>query len=1029
MNSDTDTNAPGTDPIYLIDGYGMIYRSYFAFIRSPMINAKGQNTSAIFGFFRVLASFIKQYKPHYLGVAMDSRTPTFRDELYAEYKATRQSTPDDLIAQFPVIEAIMTALGLPMLRVDGFEADDIMATIAFRCSQEQRRCVLISADKDMLQLVRPGIQVLKPAREGGFSEMDRQAVFEDKGVWPEQILDYLSLLGDASDNIPGVKGIGEKSATKLLEEFSSLDGIYAGIDAITSASQKQKLIDGKESAYFSKLLVTLREDVEIPGFTADNAGDCWAPLHIEGFNGPAAAALLRENGINQLAAEIARLGDQTATAPAGKAEFDFDQDQAKPELPASVTGGNVGAESAQPSSAAHKKAYDPQQQNYELVDSIARLQSVADAIRKAGLYVLDTETDGLDPHTSRLVGISLSIELDQGWYIPLWGPVDANGLPINDDAPTARNGTARIGKMLDEDQVRAILKPVIEDASLRLVGQNIKFDYQILKAWGVTMANPWFDTMIAAWLADTIANQYGMDSLARDLLGYETIHFSDLFDGMGPLPTGTTEMGGLFDLGDLPLTAPMEGATDNEEDESDIPAAKKSGKATKLKPADMLFSRIPVGKAAIYSAEDADITYRLFLALEPKLAALHVDKLFRELEMPLVALLAEIEWRGMYLQAGKLHEFSAELSRRLAETEQEIFTLVGHPFNISSTKQLQEVLFVERKLQGTKKTRTGYSTDTSVLEELASEDPVPQKILEYRGLAKLKSTYADSLPLMINPKTKRVHTSLIQTGTATGRIASKDPNLQNIPIKEADGRRIREAFIPAPGHVFISADYSQIELVVLAHYAEDPGLTAAFMSGQDVHRATGSLIFGVTPEEVSAEQRRIAKTINFGVMYGMSAYRLSRELGIPGKQAQAFINAYFATYSGIRRFIDATVKQAEIDGGVRTMLGRYRPIPAINSRNRTEKNGAERIAVNTPIQGTAADIVKLAMLAVDRRLKQEKLSASIVLQVHDELILEAPEAEKAQVMQLMVEEMSAAVSLNVPLRSSVEAGYSWGAMH
>jgi DNA polymerase I len=571
------------------------------------------------------------------------------------------------------------------------------------------------------------------------------------------------------------------------------------------------------------------------------------------------------------------------------------------------------------------------------------------------------------------VGFSLGTEVGNGCYIPLVGP----------DGP-----------VLPEDEVRTRLRSILTDDAIRVIGQNLKYDWKILARWGIEITNVAFDTMIAAWLVDTTANSYSMDRLAEEYLGYQTIHFADLF---------TEE-------------SPASGSTDGAGE------SRTTGK-------DVAFSSVPLDRATRYAAEDADITFRLYRILDPLLDLRGVREIFETLEMPLVPLLARIEMEGIGLDVFALEAYSQQLTDQIEALTTEIHEIVGHEFNIGSTQQLQKVLFEERKLQPVKKTKTGYSTDNGVLQELAREDPVPERVLRYRLLTKLRSTYVDALPRMVNRRTGRIHTSLNQTGTATGRLSSTDPNLQNIPIKDEEGRRIRSAFVPREGNRFVSADYSQIELVILAHLSGDEGLSSAFRDGEDVHRRTAGLIFGTAADDVTSEQRRIAKTINFGVMYGMSAFRLSNELGIPRKDADAFITAYFGTYSGIRRFIDETVAAAEKNGEVRTLAGRPRPLPDINNRNRTVKAGVERVAVNTPIQGSGADIVKKAMLAVDRRLRDEGLAGRLILQVHDELILECPEEEVDRVRALVMEEMSTVVTLSVPLRVSVETGERWGDMH
>ncbi|TVR67824.1 MAG: DNA polymerase I [Spirochaetaceae bacterium] len=941
------------DTLFLLDGYSLIYRSYFAFVRNPMRNPRGENSSAVFGFVRTLISIFREYEPHRFAVVMDSREPTFRHEKFPEYKANREAAPEDLHAQVPVIEQILSSLGIPIVQAERYEADDLIAALAQRCRTEGMPCRIISGDKDLLQLVHDPVHILRPGKSG-LEELDRDGVYRDWQVWPEQILDYLALTGDSSDNVPGVKGIGAKTAAELLSQFETLQGIYDNLERIPSRSRREKLEAGRESAWLSRDLIQLAYDAPIP--------DDLDTFRLGRIDYAAAAPLLMEQGMRR---QVEELGlDPGAYEPATNGERRSDVEDHSALDPAlsprdrtgRVTTASQGEALAGPG-------------EYELVDTLEALDRWIDRARKAGVYAFDVETDSLDPLTAIPAGFSMAVEAGSGCYVPLRGPE---------------------GLVLPEEAVRERIGPLLSDDSLTLIGQNFKYDWQVLHQWGIPVPRVAFDTMIAAWLVDTSAGSYGMDRLAREYLGYETVSFSELFEESGEGGRG-------------------------------------GGKGGKEKNHD--FAQVPLDQAVRYAAEDADITYRLYTVLDKLLDLRGVRELFETIEMPLVPLLASMELEGIGLDVFALEEYSQELTSQIGRIEGEIHEMVGREFNIGSTKQLQEVLFKERKLQPVKKTKTGYSTDNSVLQELAREDPVPEKVLRYRMLTKLRSTYVDALPRMVNRRTGRIHTSFNQTGTATGRLSSTDPNLQNIPIREEEGRRIRNAFIPREGNIFISADYSQIELVILAHLSGDPALREAFTTGEDVHRRTASLIFGMEPGDISSEQRRIAKTINFGVMYGMSAFRLSNELGIPRKDADAFIQAYFGTYSGIRRFIDDTVARVEEEREVRTLLGRPRPIPDINNRNRTVKAGAERVAVNTPIQGTAADIVKKAMLALRARLQREGLKARLILQVHDELILECPREEENAVKAAAMETMSTAVRLSVPLRVSVESGERWGSMH
>ncbi len=902
------------DALYLIDGYSIIYRSYFAFINRPLTDPEGRNVSALFGFFRTLLSLFDSYNPNYFAVVMDSRVPTFRHEMYSEYKANREKAPEDLHAQVPFIEEILEAMGVKVLRQDGLEADDIIATLARVCSEAERNCYIVSGDKDLLQLVDERVSMLRPDK-GKYRNIGPSEVVNEYGIKAEQVIDYLALIGDSADNIPGVKGIGPKTAVKLLEKFKTLDGVYEHLEECSKGEQK-KLEEGRESAYLSRTLVVLH--------TADQCPTDLNEFSLTSMDRRAAVPYLLKYGAKSLAEQakgsaLSQKQEQQVLQPGGEKSPGYSE-----------------------------------RGTYTSITSIDELHKLVQDARKAGRFAFDVETTSLDEMAADPVGFSIATEVGRAFYIPL----KAGGREV-----------------LPEKEVKSLLKDLLEDTRCKLIGHNFKYDYKVLSRWGVDVRNMSFDTMIAAWLLDTTATSYGMDNLAEKHLGYKTIHYSDVV---------------------------------------------QKGK---------LFSDVELEPASEYAAEDADVTLRFYEVFAPKLKEIGLISLFSDVEMPLVRILGRMELRGIRLLDTRLHEYSREMTKELKEIEKEIFSEVGYEFNISSTKQLQEVLFVERKLKPVKKTKTGYSTDLNVLQQLSEEDIVPELVLRHRSISKLKSTYVDTLPELVNTSTGRVHSRFVQTGTATGRLSSRDPNLQNIPIREEAGRRIRRAFVPQKGWKLISADYSQIELVVLAHLSGDPELQEAFRSGSDVHSRTGALIFGVEPEEVSNEQRRIAKTINFGVMYGMSGYRLSQELKIPRARADEFITAYFNRYAKIQEFIYSTVESTEQRGYSETILGRRRYISGINSRNKTEKSGAERIAVNTPIQGTAADIVKLAMIKIDNKIESEQLPLKMLLQIHDELIFEAP-AEKAEKLGGIIQgEMERAIELSIPLKVSVEIGESWGELH
>jgi DNA polymerase-1 len=974
-------------PLYLIDAYGLIYRSYFAFLSHPLRNNAGRNISALFGFARTLVALIDEgapaagggvQRPLRLAAVFDSRVPTFRHKMYPEYKATRQKAPEDLHEQVPLVEEALAALGVPSLRFDGYEADDIIATLAQKCRAEKRDCYILSSDKDLLQLVGEGTFELRPAKNpkslgagpGGGDEspagkiggtigghvwelVGPAEVKAEWGVSPEKVLDLLSLTGDSSDNVPGVKGVGEKTAVKLMARYGSLDAIYQNIAGIEGAVGK-KLAEGKESAYFSKSLIKLEYAVPLPVKDIEE-------LSIEKLNRPAGAQVLLREGIRQsaLALDPALKSGGANTAADGGVNAGAG-DGASADGSGAAAGGGVNAGVGRPS----PEAPDPAllgAGTYRTLLDMAELEALLKTARQQGLLALDFETDSLDAWNARPIGISLALAPKAAVYVPV--------------APHQSWEGAGPVPFLAGDKVRALLEPLLLDPAMTIAAHNAKYDYKVSRGWGIPRwrCRIW-DTMVAAWVDDPERNNYSLDSLATYHFGCTPMAYNDI------VPKGKT------------------------------------------------FDAVSLETATAYSGEDADLTLRMKAFMETRLAKSESFKLFTDLEMPLLPILAEMEGEGIKIEPRSLREYGREMFQELKGIQAETWRVVGHEFNLASTKQLQEVLFTERKLRPGKKTKTGYSTDVDVLMELAREDPVPALILRHRTLSKLKSTYVDALNDLAD-REGRLHTNFVQTGTATGRLSSREPNLQNIPIRDEEGRRIREAFVAGPGNVLISADYSQIELVVLAHLSEDENLIAAFREDKDVHIRTAALIFGIAEKDVAPEQRRMAKTINFGVMYGMSAFRLANELGISRTEAAAFIDAYFKTYAGVSRFIANLIRKTEETGYAATILGRRRWIQGINSRNKTEKAAAERVAVNTPIQGSAADIVKTAMLNLDKQLAAENSPARLLLQVHDELILECPKNDAKAAAALVKKVMENAVTLRVPLRVSVETGKRWGDFH
>jgi DNA polymerase-1 len=909
------------DHLYILDGYGLIYRSYFAFGGKPITNNEGLPVGAIMGFYKSLFAVIREQNIAHLVVALDGPGGNFRTELFADYKATRQKTPDDLHPQTTLIEEIMKALGLHTLRTIGFEADDIIATLARDRSGAGLKTTILSADKDLMQLVDPHTQMLRPTNGGGWEFYDTLKVQEKMGVLPAQINDYLALVGDASDNIPGVLGIGPKGAVKLLNTYPSLAEIYNHLGRISPAGVQKKLGEHRDSALLSQKLVALAHVPNLP----INPELC----AITTLNYAQGAQLFEQHGLTQLATLCRKNTNPLLTL--------------------------AGSNTPEESKTLELIQAEASPVHYTLITTQEAFNAFCTELAKQAIFAFDTETTGLDPLTSQLVGISFSWQAHHAFYIPMLAPID--------------------NEVLSQQTVIATLKPLMENSDAQIVGQNIKFDYKVMKCHGIHL-RPSFDTMLAAWLLDS-DSPVNMDFLAKRYLGHTTVSFKDL------VPKGLT------------------------------------------------IDQVDLDKVSFYACEDADITWRLYEHLNPKLEKAGLNTLFNTLEMPLVTILADMENIGIAVEAAQLTRFGQALRTQLNELENEIHQRSGTEFNIQSPKQVGEVLF---DMLGYPNPKKG-STNVTVLEELAllrgDVGVLPQRLLKYRTLSKLNSTYAEALLKQIDDH-GRIHTNFLQTGTASGRLSSNNPNLQNIPIRESLGRRIREAFVSRPDHLFISADYSQIELVILASLADDPIMLEVFTQGYDLHQETAAFIYNCPPETVTPEQRRLAKTINFGVVYGMSAFRLSNELRIPRAQAATYIEAYFTRYRGVKEFMNQTIIQAQKEQGVRTILNRFRPLPLINSSNHTERSGAERMAVNTVVQGSAADIVKTAMISIHQALQTAGMRTQLLLQVHDELILEAPIAECELAAELLKKSMlNAGLTMPTPvlLKINLETGKHWGKFH
>ena len=943
--------------LLLVDGSSYLYRAFHAL--PDLRNREGEPTGAIYGMVAMLRRLRSDARLN-LGashgaVVFDAPGPTFRDALYPQYKAQRSAMPTDLARQIPMIHELVRAMGWPLLMVEGIEADDVIGTLARRAHDEARLTVVSTGDKDMAQLVGEHVRLVNTmSRDGGGAEwLDRDAVVAKFGVPPERIVDWLTLVGDAVDNVPGVDKVGAKTAVKLLTEYGSLDALVARAAEVRGAvgENLRRALDWLPTA---RTLVTIRTDCEL-GPQAISIGNSLG-LHPE--NDPRLLELFAQCGFRTWLRELeAKLG---AAAPgAGSGSNLVGIGSANP-TPMEATS-PLEQRALAPYVPAQPIPDDPAERRYDTVLDEAALEMWLARIRAADLVAFDTETTSLDPMQAELVGFSFSIEPGEGCYIPV-GHRYA-GAP--DQLPLAR--------------VLERLRPWLEDASRAKVGQNLKYDTHVLENHGVRLCGIAHDTLLESYVLEAHRN-HDMDSLASRHLNRRTIRYEEVA-GKGAAQIG--------------------------------------------------FEQVPIDRAAQYSAEDAEVTMHLHRTLHPRIAAEPaLERIYRDIEVPVSQVLQRMERCGVLIDSQALARQSTELGRKLLELETRVHEAAGQPFNLGSPKQLGEILFEKQGLPVLKKTASGApSTDEDVLTRLAEDYPLPKLLLDWRGLAKLKSTYADKLPRMVNPRTGRVHTSYSQAVAVTGRLSSSDPNLQNIPIRTPEGRRIREAFIAPPGYRIMSADYSQIELRIMAHLSDDESLLRAFSEGIDVHRATASEIFGIPAAEVSSEQRRYAKVINFGLMYGMSVFGLAGNLGVERSEAQMYMDKYFTRFAGVKRFMDDVRQQAKSQGFVETVFGRRLWLPEINSPNGPRRQAAERAAINAPMQGTAADLIKLAMIAVQDWLEREKLSSLMVMQVHDELVLDVPQAELVLVKEKLPQLMAGVATLKVPLVAEVGAGANWEKAH
>ena len=944
------------NPLVLVDGSSYLYRAFHAF--PPLTNREGEPTGAMYGVVNMLKSLISQVEPSHIAVVFDAKGKTFRDELFEQYKSHRPPMPDELRSQIQPLHAIIKALGIPLISVEGVEADDVIGTLAVQAAKEGKHVLISTGDKDMAQLVNDHIMLINTMNN---TLLDREGVIEKYGIPPELVIDWLALQGDSSDNIPGVKGVGEKTALALLQGIGSIKTIYENLDKVAELSFRgaktfaPKLLSEKEMADLSYLLATIKTDVELD-VTHDQLTTSPQDRDklVELFGKYEFKKWLNEvmNGTNPVT---------TSTKERIPTNYEVTQAVEKTENIAKV---------------------EIDRSKYETVTTEVQLAKWIKKIQAEKLVAVDTETNALDVMSAELVGISFGLASGEACYIPLTHKEEVSEQAGQGDLfakNTAMVGYELVKNQLDLTACLAQLKPILEDEQIKKIGQNIKYDLTVFANHGIEVQGVAFDTMLESYTQNS-TGRHNMDDLAERYLGHKTIAFEEI-------------------------------------------AGKGKNQLT--------FDKIALDVASEYAAEDADVTMKLHQTLFPELEKTPtLLKLFNDIEMPLVRVLSHIERNGVLIDPQKLLAQSQEIEQRLAEVEAEVHQAAGQEFNLASTKQLQEILFEKLGLPVKKKTPKGApSTNEEVLEELAQEGHiVPKLLIEHRGLSKLKSTYTDKLPQMINPKTGRVHTSYHQAVTATGRLSSSDPNLQNIPIRNEEGRRIRQAFIAREGYKIVAADYSQIELRIMAHLSHDEGMLKAFTEGKDIHRSTAAEIFGVSLEEVTNEQRRNAKAINFGLIYGMSEFGLSNQLGISRQEARTYMDAYFNRYPNVLQFMTDIKAKAAEQGYVETLLGRRLYLPEIKSSNGMRRKAAERVAINAPMQGTAADIIKVAMIGIDKMIFGDE-NIKMIMQVHDELVFEVKAERVDHYSQLIKAEMEKAIKLHVPLIADVGVGDNWDEAH
>ena len=919
------------DKLFLLDAYALIYRSYYAFIKNPRINSKGLNTSAILGFLNTLNEVLTKEKPTHIGVAFD-HGKTFRNEAFPAYKAQREETPEDIKQSVPIIKQLLEAYHIPILQAEGFEADDVIGTLATEAGNAGIATYMLTPDKDYGQLVGPNVFIYRPRHGGGYEVMGEKEVMDKYGIAsPSQVVDLLALMGDTADNFPGCPGVGEKTASKLVQEFGSIDALLHHTDQL-KGKMREKVEQATDDIRMSHFLATIRTDVPIELNLED--------LKVTDPDEEKLRTLFAELEFKALAAKILK-----------KSENKPKTSNIQPDL-----FGDFPTESQESAENSRFSTLKTTPHDYQLVEDEAIMREICDFFRTKKNLSLDTETTSTDAISAELVGLSFAVEENQAFYVPV---------------PAGRDAAQKI---VD------IFKPLYEDPDILKIGQNIKYDYEVLRRYGVELRGRMFDTMLAHYLIQPELH-HNMDYMAETLLGYQTIHIEELIGTKG----------------------------------------KNQKSMRDLQPSQIYE----------YAAEDADITLKLKNILESKLKEAGVEQLFWEIEMPLVPILAEMEMTGVRIDTESLKETSRIFNERMAEYERKIYEEAGESFNISSPRQVGDILFGKMKIvDKPKKTKTGqYVTSEEVLVQLKHKAPIVENILNYRGLKKLLGTYVDALPKLINPCTGRIHTSFNQAITATGRLSSSDPNLQNIPIRDDDGKEIRKCFIPEPGCLFFSADYSQIELRIMAHLSGDDNMVEAFRVGHDIHAATAAKIWHVPVDAVTAEQRKQAKQANFGIIYGITTYGLAQRMNIDNREARQLIDDYFATFPKVQAYMEQAKETCRAKGYAETLFHRRRYLPDIHSKNATVRGFAERNAINAPIQGSEADIIKVAMIRIHQRFQREGIRSKMILQVHDELNFSVYPEEKEQVERIVIEEMENACRLSIPLTADAGWGANWLEAH